>query len=226
MDWLKEEALRQGYSSPNPGDQVPPDLSGHGAPSGGRLSEPLLLAFTNSAAVGPLQLKSGAWWRICGWPGNCPASRLVPRLPTGLKALRKLRTFSRKPAHRKSHEVSYYRLFPGGNASTMPLHRGVSGSLTWSWRNCRTGTVAAPPRPTAPTTSCPGPAGRNLALAEEAGRDVVVPCALCFNRLKVAERPCRPGGHHLGVPYQGAIKIWICWTTLPRTLSRGFGPGW
>ena len=29
---------------------------------------------------------------------------------------------------------------------------------------------------------------RNLALAEAAGRDVVVPCALCFNRLKVAEK--------------------------------------
>ena len=27
---------------------------------------------------------------------------------------------------------------------------------------------------------------RNLALAEQAGRDVVAPCALCFNRLKVA----------------------------------------
>jgi heterodisulfide reductase subunit B2 len=29
---------------------------------------------------------------------------------------------------------------------------------------------------------------RNLRLARQAGRDVVVPCALCFNRLKVAEK--------------------------------------
>jgi heterodisulfide reductase subunit B2 len=50
---------------------------------------------------------------------------------------------------------------------------------------------------------------RNLALAETAGRDVVVPCALCFNRLKVAEKALMsPEGAHLGVPYQGGIKIW------------------
>jgi heterodisulfide reductase subunit B len=50
---------------------------------------------------------------------------------------------------------------------------------------------------------------RNLALAETAGRDVVVPCALCFNRLKVAEKALKsPEGAHLGVPYQGRIKIW------------------
>jgi heterodisulfide reductase subunit B len=50
---------------------------------------------------------------------------------------------------------------------------------------------------------------RNLALAEAAGRDVVVPCALCFNRLKVAEKALiGPEGVHLGVPYQGGIKIW------------------
>ena len=50
---------------------------------------------------------------------------------------------------------------------------------------------------------------RNLALAEAAGRDVVVPCALCFNRLKVAEKALMgPEAAHLGVPYQGAIKIW------------------
>ena len=50
---------------------------------------------------------------------------------------------------------------------------------------------------------------RNLALAEAAGRDVVVPCALCFNRLKVAEKALMgPEAAHLGVPYQGGIKIW------------------
>ncbi|MBM4275852.1 MAG: disulfide reductase [Deltaproteobacteria bacterium] len=50
---------------------------------------------------------------------------------------------------------------------------------------------------------------RNLALAEVAGRDLVAPCALCFNRLKVAEKALRgQAGTELGVVYQGAIKIW------------------
>ena len=50
---------------------------------------------------------------------------------------------------------------------------------------------------------------RNLALAEAAGRDVVAPCALCFNRLKKAEKALQgPEAHELGVPYQGGIKIW------------------
>jgi heterodisulfide reductase subunit B len=50
---------------------------------------------------------------------------------------------------------------------------------------------------------------RNLALAEAAGQDVVVPCALCFNRLKVAEKALQsPQGAQLGVPYQGGIKVW------------------
>jgi heterodisulfide reductase subunit B len=50
---------------------------------------------------------------------------------------------------------------------------------------------------------------RNLALAEAAGRDVVAPCALCFNRLKVAEKALQgPEAHELGVSYQGGIKIW------------------
>jgi heterodisulfide reductase subunit B len=50
---------------------------------------------------------------------------------------------------------------------------------------------------------------RNLALAEEAGRDVVAPCALCFNRLKVAEKALLdPEGEELGISYGGGIKIW------------------
>jgi len=50
---------------------------------------------------------------------------------------------------------------------------------------------------------------RNLALAEKAGRDVVAPCALCFNRLKVAEKALQgPEGVELGITYQGGIKIW------------------
>jgi heterodisulfide reductase subunit B2 len=50
---------------------------------------------------------------------------------------------------------------------------------------------------------------RNLALAAAAGQDVVVPCALCFNRLKVAEKALQgPQGADLGVAYQGGIKVW------------------
>jgi len=52
---------------------------------------------------------------------------------------------------------------------------------------------------------------RNLALAEIAGLDVVVPCALCFNRLKAAEKALGgrgPQGGGIGVSYQGGIKIW------------------
>ena len=50
---------------------------------------------------------------------------------------------------------------------------------------------------------------RNLALAEQAGRDVVAPCALCFNRLKTAEQALQgPAGEELGIDYKGEIKIW------------------
>ena len=51
---------------------------------------------------------------------------------------------------------------------------------------------------------------RNLALAEEAGQDVVAPCALCFNRLKAAEKALLSPeeGADLGVSYGGSIKIW------------------
>jgi heterodisulfide reductase subunit B len=50
---------------------------------------------------------------------------------------------------------------------------------------------------------------RNLALAEKAGRDVVAPCALCFNRLKVAEKALQgPEGEKLGLAYRGENKVW------------------
>lgn len=50
---------------------------------------------------------------------------------------------------------------------------------------------------------------RNLMTAQKMGRDVVAPCALCFNRLKVAEKALKnPAGNPLGLAYQGAIKIW------------------
>jgi heterodisulfide reductase subunit B len=51
---------------------------------------------------------------------------------------------------------------------------------------------------------------RNLALAAKAGRrDVVAPCALCFNRLKTAEKALQgPDAVSLGVAYEGDLKIW------------------
>jgi heterodisulfide reductase subunit B2 len=50
---------------------------------------------------------------------------------------------------------------------------------------------------------------RNLALAEKAGLDVVAPCALCFNRLKAAEKALQgPEGEDLGLSYGGGFKIW------------------
>jgi len=50
---------------------------------------------------------------------------------------------------------------------------------------------------------------RNLALAEASGLDLVAPCALCFNRLKVAEKALTgPQGGKLGVTYRGGLKIW------------------
>lgn len=50
---------------------------------------------------------------------------------------------------------------------------------------------------------------RNLARAEAAGHDVVAPCALCFNRLKMAEKALlSPEGGGLDVSYGGSIKIW------------------
>ena len=50
---------------------------------------------------------------------------------------------------------------------------------------------------------------RNLVRAEKQGREVVVPCALCFNRLKAADKALRgPEGKQLGLEYQGKIKVW------------------
>ncbi len=63
---------------------------------------------------------------------------------------------------------------------------------------------------------------RNLARAEAAGHDVVAPCALCFNRLKMAEKALlSPEGGGLGVPYGGSIKIWdlLDYTTQPDYLK-------
>lgn len=47
---------------------------------------------------------------------------------------------------------------------------------------------------------------RNLALARKAGRDLVVPCALCFNRLKAAEKQEARAENAATVP--PGVKIW------------------
>ncbi|MGA9754613.1 MAG: CoB--CoM heterodisulfide reductase iron-sulfur subunit B family protein [Desulfobaccales bacterium] len=49
---------------------------------------------------------------------------------------------------------------------------------------------------------------RNLALARQAGMDVVVPCALCFNRLKAAEKEQHRREEGLSVSPQNGVKIW------------------
>jgi len=51
--------------------------------------------------------------------------------------------------------------------------------------------------------------GRNLALAEKIGLDMIVPCPLCFNRLKTAGHELNKGPLE-GLPYtfSGRIKIW------------------
>ncbi|MGQ9920291.1 MAG: CoB--CoM heterodisulfide reductase iron-sulfur subunit B family protein [Desulfobacca sp.] len=66
-------------------------------------------------------------------------------------------------------------------------------------------------------------AARNLIQAEAVGQDVVVPCALCFNRLKVAEHTLvqRPAALPEMV-YQGTIKIWdlLDYLTQPLLLEQ------
>jgi hypothetical protein len=50
---------------------------------------------------------------------------------------------------------------------------------------------------------------RNLLIAYQAALDVVVPCALCFNRLKVAEKALKgPEGHRWGQVSTNSVKIW------------------
>ena len=50
---------------------------------------------------------------------------------------------------------------------------------------------------------------RNLAIAQQVGRDVVAPCALCFNRLKAAEKTLTgPEKARWEVDYRGDLKVW------------------
>jgi heterodisulfide reductase subunit B len=63
---------------------------------------------------------------------------------------------------------------------------------------------------------------RNLLIAGEAGRDVVVPCALCFNRLKVAAKALAgPEGDKLSRGVHRPVKVWdlLDYFTQPAMLS-------
>jgi heterodisulfide reductase subunit B len=51
--------------------------------------------------------------------------------------------------------------------------------------------------------------GRNIALAEKVGMDMVVPCPLCFNRLKTAEKTLSgPRRDQYDVSLEGGVEIW------------------
>lgn len=51
-------------------------------------------------------------------------------------------------------------------------------------------------------------ATRNLVTAEEAGSDLVIPCAACFQRFKVAEKHITEGKEPaIDTPYQGKVPI-------------------
>jgi len=51
-------------------------------------------------------------------------------------------------------------------------------------------------------------ATRNLFTAEEAGMDLVIPCAACFQRFKVAEKHIREGKEPIiDTPYQGKVPV-------------------
>jgi heterodisulfide reductase subunit B2 len=65
--------------------------------------------------------------------------------------------------------------------------------------------------------------GRNLTLAEKIGLDLVVPCPMCFNRLKTTCHELKKGPVE-GFPYafSGDIKIWdlLDYLTQPAWLSQ------
>jgi heterodisulfide reductase subunit C2 len=93
MDWLKEEALRQGYASPQPGvTRFHQTFLDAVRLAGGRLSEPLLLGLYQVKSGATLEkLKSGALaadLRL-GWE-LARRGRLVPRLPHRLKGVKEI----------------------------------------------------------------------------------------------------------------------------------------
>jgi heterodisulfide reductase subunit B2 len=64
---------------------------------------------------------------------------------------------------------------------------------------------------------------RNLALAEQIGLDMVVPCPMCFNRLKTAGQELKKGPvDGLDFTFSGRIKIWdlLDYLSQPAWLSQ------
>ncbi|MHB8842849.1 MAG: CoB--CoM heterodisulfide reductase iron-sulfur subunit B family protein [Candidatus Aquicultor sp.] len=65
--------------------------------------------------------------------------------------------------------------------------------------------------------------GRNLALAEKIGLDMVVPCPMCFNRLKTAGHGLHKGPRKdMPFAYAGKTKVWdlLDFLSQPDRLSR------
>jgi len=65
--------------------------------------------------------------------------------------------------------------------------------------------------------------GRNLALAEKIGLDIVVPCPMCFNRLKTAGHELQEGAReNMPYAYTGKIKVWdlLDFLSRPERLSQ------
>ncbi|MFA5110410.1 MAG: 4Fe-4S dicluster domain-containing protein [Desulfobaccales bacterium] len=94
MDWLKEEALRRGFASPQPGvTRFHQTFLDTVRLAGGRLSEPLLLGLYQLRSGGTIaKLKSGALtadlrmaWELAR------RRRLVPRLPHRLKGVKEIK---------------------------------------------------------------------------------------------------------------------------------------
>ena len=50
-------------------------------------------------------------------------------------------------------------------------------------------------------------AGRNLAIAEKGGRELLVPCVACYSRFKVAEKELQEHPGRWETPYQGKVRI-------------------
>jgi hypothetical protein len=107
MDWLKEEAIRRGYASPQPGvTRFHQSFLDTVRLAGGRLSEPLLLGLYQWRSGGTLtKLKSGALiedlrmaWELAR------RRRLVLRRPRRLKGAQEIKDFFKKSRLRKTQE--------------------------------------------------------------------------------------------------------------------------
>jgi heterodisulfide reductase subunit C len=107
MDWLKEEALRRGQASPQPGvTRFHQTFLDTVLMSGGRLSEPLLLGLYQLRSGGTMEkLKSGALvedlrlaWELAR------RRRLVPRLPRRLKGAQNVKEIFKKSHLQETQE--------------------------------------------------------------------------------------------------------------------------